>query len=824
MMGKKSSILVFILLSCALVAIAGAAAVDISVVWNTTYGEPGANDSAYSIVQASGDRGYLFAGETGSFGAGETDAWLVNRTGSGDERWNRTYGGPEKDTARALINTSDGNLLFAGTLTYVTEENRKDTDAWVMKLTPLGEVLWNETFGGPDVNISAFAAAGTSDGGYIIAGETAMWGEPDTDALVIKLNSSGYEEWTRTFGEPGRNDSAYAVVETGSGEIGVAGSTESFESFGTDAFILKINSSGNELWNVTFGGPENDTARSIVLAPDGDFVFAGSYMSRTTPNTTEDDALVVKMDPDGEVVWNWTYGNPDENESAETIIATLDSGYLFAGRSGNLSLDNNAWVVKLDSLGAVEGDLTIGGVNPGDRAASVIQTAASEYVFAGTFNNTELNGTQETDAWVVKLATIEKTVTQPPAKPPKPPRVCPVQCPTPTPKPKPAPKTGCIGDIVWNDTNANGIQDKGEKVIPGVNVTLLDARQRTVANKTTTSRGYSFSGLKPGDYYVRFSLPQGYAFTIKDAGRNDRLDSDANLTTGRTDRITLKAGEWQCWWDAGLIRQQAPPVVNTTANSTISGFVWNDTDGNSLQGAGEEGIADAGAGLYRVNETLVNSTTTDANGTYKFNALSAGDYYLIFTLPDGFNFTSMDQGSDDALDSDADPATGRTENITLAENETQPDWDAGANVTTVIGPVEENATIGDFVWNDTNANGLQDEGEEGIPGVRVWLLYENESPVTDAAGAAVETTTGEEGYYTLQGVVGTTYIVEVMPPEGFTFVAPDAGDDMLDSDFFPETGRTGPFELTGEDLTRDGRERDPGCRRDGSCGDCGDPH
>jgi hypothetical protein len=324
------------------VAIAGAAAVDISVVWNTTYGEPGANDSAYSIVQASGDRGYLFAGETGSFGAGETDAWLVNRTGSGDERWNRTYGGPEKDTARALINTSDGNLLFAGTLTYVTEENRKDTDAWVMKLTPLGEVLWNETFGGPDVNISAFAAAGTSDGGYIIAGETAMWGEPDTDALVIKLNSSGYEEWTRTFGEPGRNDSAYAVVETGSGEIGVAGSTESFESFGTDAFILKINSSGNELWNVTFGGPENDTARSIVLAPDGDFVFAGSYMSRTTPNTTEDDALVVKMDPDGEVVWNWTYGNPDENESAETIIATLDSGYLFAGRSGNLSLDNNA--------------------------------------------------------------------------------------------------------------------------------------------------------------------------------------------------------------------------------------------------------------------------------------------------------------------------------------------------------------------------------------------------------------------------------------------------------------------------------------------------
>lgn len=801
-MGKQNSILAFILLACALVAIAGAA-VDISVVWNTTYGEPGANDSAYSIIQAPGDGGYLFAGSTESFDAGETDVWLVNLTASGDERWNRTYGGPEKDTARALINTSDGNLLLAGTITYVTEGNRKDTDAWVMKLTPQGEIIWNETFGGPDVNISTFAAAGTSDGGYIIAGETALWGEPDTDALVIKINGSGYEEWTRTFGEPGWNDSAYAVVETASGEIGVAGSTESFESFGRDAFVLKLDSSGNELWNATFGGPESDTARSLVLAPDGDFVFAGSYMTRIAPSITEDDALVVKMDPDGEIVWNWTYGDAEENESAEAIIATLDGGYLFAGRSGDLSSDNDAWIVKLDSRGAVEGDLTLGGVNPGDRAASVIQTAESEYVVAGTFNNTELNGPPQIDAWVVKLATSEKTVTQPPAKPPKPPRVCPVQCPTPTPKPKPAPKTGCIGDIVWNDTNANGILDKGEKAILGVNVTLLDAQQRTIATTTTGSRGYSFTRLNPGDYYVRFSLPQGYAFTLKDAGRNDRLDSDANLTTGRTDRITLKAGEWQCWWDAGLIRQQAPSVVNATANSTISGLVWNDTDGNGLQGAGEEGIADAGVGLYYVNETLVNSTTTDANGTYEFDGLLAGDYYLLFELPDGFTFTPMNQGSDDALDSDADPATGRTEKITLAKNETQPDWDAGANVTAGIEPVEESVTIGDFVWNDTNANGLQDEGEGGMPGVLVRLLYENESPVTDAAGAAVETTTGEEGYYTLQGVVGTTYIIEVMPRRGFTFVAPYAGDDTLDSDIFPETGRTAPFELTGEDLTRD---------------------
>jgi len=677
---RRESILAFILLTCALATVAGAAAVDLSVVWNKTYGKPGANDSAYSIIQIPGDRGYVFSGETESFGAGEADAWVVDLSRSGDERWNRTYGDRGMDTARSVINTSDGNYLFVGAFTYIMGEDRKDTDVLVVKFSPTGDIIWNETFGGPEDNATAYAVAETADGGYIVVGKTAFWGEPDTDALVIKLNRSGSEEWSRTFGEPGLNDTAYAVVAAPSGDIGITGSTESFGAFAADAFVQKIDSSGNETWNVTFGGAENDTARSIVLAPDGGFVFAGSYMSRTASGRTDDDALVARMRPDGKVAWNWTYGNADENESAESIIATRDGGYLFAGRTGESPLDNDAWIVKLDGEGAVEGDLTIGGRNPGDRAASVIQTTASEYVFAGTFNSTKKGGTPDTDAWVVKLAAKPKTIIKPPAKPPKPPNVCPGQCPPPTPKPPVTqkPQTGSIGDLVWNDTNKNGIQDKGENGSKGGGVELLGSDGKTVVKQTKTdSRGtYLFSGLQPGEYYVEFSLPKDYTFTRKDAG-DDAKDSDADPATGRTAKITLKAGEKQLQWDAGLVRGAAP------GTGQIGDFVWEDKNGNGLQDGDEAGLKDVTVKLLDGTGKPIDDAAgkprevkTDGNGKYLFDNLVAGDYIVEFGLPKDYTFTRKDAG-DDAKDSDADPTTGRTAKITLKAGEKQLQWDAG---------------------------------------------------------------------------------------------------------------------------------------------------
>jgi len=789
-MGEKSRIALILLLACALVAISGAAAVDFSIAWNTTYGEPDTNESAYAIAPIPGGGGYMIAGDAELIDTGKTDAWLINLTGQGIERWNITSGDAEADTARSVINTSDGNYLFAGTLTFVTGEDRKDTDVWVVKFTPEGEILWDQTYGGEDVNATGFAVVEAADGGYIVAGETAAWGEPDTDAWVLKLNESGTEEWNRTYGDAGWNDSAYAVIETASGEIGVAGSTESFQTAATDAFVLKLDAAGEEVWNTTFGGAENDTARSITLAPDGDFVFAGSFQNRVAANRTEDDAMVAKMNSGGEMVWNWTYGSTRENESADAIIATLDGGYLFAGRSGVFPLDNDAWVVKLDNSGAVEGDLTLGGANPGDRAASVIQTSRAEYVMAGTFNDTIRSGTPDTDAWVVKLTTRERTVTQPPAKPKKAPKV-PPRSTVPVKKPKkpkpPKPTTGSIGDLVWNDTNKNGIQNAGEPGIRNVRVELLGADGTTVARQTATSAGgkYSFSGISPGNYYVRFSLPANYTFTAKDAGGSDTKDSDADVTTGRTDRITVRAGERQSRWDAGLIANES----QETPTGTIGDLVWEDSNEDGIQDpASENGIAGVTVHLYREGEAAPFMTTqTGQDGKYRFTGVPEGRYFVEVEKPGNYIFTKKDQRApndqnDYKKDSDVEPATGRTRVFAFKAGDTQDWWDAGL-VLFGTGPVN----IGDRVWRDGTVggpapDGRQDGGEGGVANVTV-VLWQTEAAAPHNLIRVIDTTTtGADGKYLFSDKPAGWYVVEFRLPPHYTYTTPHAASEATDSD------------------------------------------
>ena len=789
---KKNLCLIVVLLACAFVTASSAcafvtassaAAVDFSVVWNKTYGGPDANDSAYVLLQQPDGRGYLFAGDTSSFGAGKGDAWVVNLTETGDEVWNRTFGGPENDTARALINTTDGNYLFAGSLTYVTNATRKDTDAWVVKLDPAGGIIWNRTFGGPEVNASAYAAAETRDGGYVVVGTVAPWGSPATDILVIKLNATGIEEWRRTFGEPELSDAAYSVVETTDGNIAVAGSTESFGAFATDVWVAKLDPAGDEIWNRTFGGPENDTARALVATPDGGLVFAGSYMSRDAANRTEDDALVVRMGPDGGVVWNWTYGDAETNESAASIIATADGGYLFVGESGKDPAGGDAWVVKLDSAGRVEGSRTLGGANPGDRAASAVQVSSTEYLFAGTFNATPEDGPVETDAWVVKLAVKPQAVPKPPQKPPKPPKICP-PCPKPTTKPRPTPTTvapAAIGDFVWNDTNADGIQDPGEPGIEGVTVILRDADLHEIATtKTDADGGYLFTNLTPGDYIVEFVPPEGMVFARKDAGDDDTRDSDANQTTGRTEKITLKAGEIQDWWDAGLVVPQ-PEVTGQ-----IGGIVWIDANKDGIRDEDEAGLPDASVTLYYTNDTPVNTTKTNTAGRYFFTGLPQGDYYLAFDLPQGYTFTAAGQGDDDTRDSDVDPVTGRTEPIGLAgENLTR---DAG--VVVVEAPPGEGegepGVVTGTVWVDTDANGAWDEGDPGIPGIRVELMR--------ADGTLAGTTfTGDDGSYTFILNEPGRYYLKFAPPRRYApYVFTPSGSG---SDVDPGTGTTDTFDV-----------------------------
>ncbi|PHN00730.1 hypothetical protein CRP01_40730, partial [Flavilitoribacter nigricans DSM 23189 = NBRC 102662] len=334
-----------------------------------------------------------------------------------------------------------------------------------------------------------------------------------------------------------------------------------------------------------------------------------------------------------------------------------------------------------------------------------------------------------------------------------------------------------LGDYVWEDLNGDGIQDAGEPGVGGVTVTLLDGDGATVGTTTTAVDGsYSFTDLEPGDYSVVFSdLPMGYNFTDQDAGGNDALDSDANSADGSTATVTLESGDNYTDLDAGIL-----------TGASLGDYVWEDLNGDGIQDAGEPGVGGVTVTLLDGDGATVGTTTTAADGSYSFTNLEPGDYSVVFSdLSVGYNFTDQDAGGDDALDSDANPVDGSTATVTLESGDNYTDLDAG---------ILTGSSIGDYVWEDLNGDGIQDAGEPGVGGVTVTLL--------DGDGATVgTTTTAADGSYSFTDLEPGDYSVVFSDlPMGYNFTDQDAGgDDALDSDANPADGSTATVTLESGD-------------------------
>jgi choice-of-anchor A domain-containing protein/uncharacterized repeat protein (TIGR01451 family) len=189
-------------------------------------------------------------------------------------------------------------------------------------------------------------------------------------------------------------------------------------------------------------------------------------------------------------------------------------------------------------------------------------------------------------------------------------------------------------------------------------------------------------------------------------------------------------------------------TCQTQLKSSLGDRVWEDTNKNGLQDAGEAGIANVVVKLYDCNGSLLSQTITDANGNYLFSNLDAGSYAVYFEKPAGYSFTTKDVNGNgnDAADSDANLSTGKTTCITLLAGVTDLTWDAGLYK-------ECKNKIGDFVWHDTNVNGIQDLDEAGLAGVAVELL-QNSTVIAN-------TTTDANGKYEFANLNDGTYGVRV---------------------------------------------------------------
>jgi hypothetical protein len=359
---------------------------DYGIMWNQTYGSS-EEDVANSLVQTS-DGGFVVAGYTKAFDI-DGDAWLVKTDASGNVEWNRTYGEEDWDRINSLVKTSDGGYALAG---YTYSFSAGFGDFWLIKTDSSGNMEWNKIFGEYDLD-RANSLVETYDGGFALAGYTNSFGAGHYDFWLIKTDSSGNLEWNQTYGGVDQ-DIAWSLIQTSDGGFVLAGETLSFGAGDHDFWLVKTDSSGNMEWNQTFGKEDYDFAYSIVESIDGGYALAG--ISRSEDSA---DFWLIKTDIYGQIQWDKRYRR-GTHSGAYSLIVTSNGGYALAGYSHSIfgSTGTDFWLVKTDPYGNIKLNQTYGGTEI-DHAHAVVETSDGGFALTGY---TKSYGKGGQDYWLVK--------------------------------------------------------------------------------------------------------------------------------------------------------------------------------------------------------------------------------------------------------------------------------------------------------------------------------------------------------------------------------------------------------------------------------------
>lgn len=431
--------------------------------WAKCYGGSRA-ETARSIIQDK-DGNFVFAGGSsssdgdvfdhhGGLGNPYSDFWIVKLDDTGKLLWEKSFGGKYGDNCNKIIQTSDGGYLAIGTAysrdgdAYTNHDTTKAThvgtsDMLAIKINKDGIVEWEKCYGGTNLEYGDDVQQ-THDGGYIMAG---MASSTDGDVKgihftsgtfaasnmwVVKIDATGRIEWQKCLG--GNNtDEAYAIKQTSSNYYLVCGITSSTSGDvtrplgGLDAWALKLDDTGKIVWQQTMGGSSLDEFVSIVLSPDGNYVFGGSTQSNDstvsgnhpdTAGNVNSDVWVVKTDTNGNMLWQKLYGGSSFDGCRE-MQGTNDSGFIINGMSSSWDGDvhfnhdadsgyiNDLWVLRLNAKGDTLWERVLGGTGI-DVGNSITQTNDSFYIAAGGTDSKDGdvigNKYSSLKAWVVRLS------------------------------------------------------------------------------------------------------------------------------------------------------------------------------------------------------------------------------------------------------------------------------------------------------------------------------------------------------------------------------------------------------------------------------------
>ena len=333
-----------------------------------------------SSVQQTTDGGYIVVGTTGPYLLPPIDnVWLIKTDSKGNMVWDKKFGGGELydgGYGNTVKQTSDGGYIIGGGYWDYSEYNH---DIWLIKTDEDGNMVWDNTFGDTSEEFISDVEQ-TNDSGYIISGSKGLPG--NTDACLLKTNESGELEWYSTYGVSGEESRAYSVEQTLDGGYVVSGSVSPFEDTnGLALWLFKTDSDGDLLWEKTFGEANNDDEGFFLqITDDGGYIIAGV----TAPSgTTRYDVLLIKTDAEGELLWEKTFGGIYDDWGYE-VQQTVDGGYIIIGFTGDERIVGpDVLLIKTNSDGEKVWSKTYGDRIGADLTTSGQQTMDGGYILTG---------------------------------------------------------------------------------------------------------------------------------------------------------------------------------------------------------------------------------------------------------------------------------------------------------------------------------------------------------------------------------------------------------------------------------------------------------
>ena len=347
-------------------------------------------ESAYRVAICR-DGGYITAGYTRSLGPGIASLHLIRTDIYGEQLWEAVIGGTMVDKAYAVAVTNEGEFVAVGS---TTSFGAGQEDILVVKLDSSGNKLWQKTFGGAGFD-EGWDIRQTTDGGYIISGVSNSFGAKFFDAILLKIDSEGNEQWKKLYGGSS-TDVGFCIRQTADGGYAFLGQTLSSGEGQGDFYMVKTDANGNTEWEQTYGDSLPEEGRYFSITNDGGYILIGKTESYGAGG---EDIYVIKIDAAGNMLWSKTYGG-NEKDTGKSIEQTSDGGYIIASSSRSFNWINpNAWFIKTDNNGTQQWAENYGGWHH-DHGHHILPTADGGYIATGHFNRAE---SQKEDTYLLKL-------------------------------------------------------------------------------------------------------------------------------------------------------------------------------------------------------------------------------------------------------------------------------------------------------------------------------------------------------------------------------------------------------------------------------------